>query len=153
VQLQQAWTAVERIMSLELGKVGLSHIKAFALWVCQDYKGPLTPTELARVLSRESNSIVQLLARMEKEGLVTRIPKRKGHPFTEIQITDKGRGALRPAIEVIRTLSANVLSALSDEELKQWQALLRKVQLKALQEMRLELAPLPAAFCGNTKTK
>ncbi len=146
VHFRQAWNAAYRLTELELAKTGLTPIKTYVLWVCRDYDGPLTPAEISRLLSRESNSVVQLLARMEKEGLISRIPKRKGHPFTEVQITEKGRELLHPATKVVRTLSAKVLSCLSDEELKQWQDLLRKIQQKALEEMRLELAPAPAAL-------
>jgi len=146
VQFRQAFTAASRLTELKLAKVGLTPIKAYVLWVCRDYEGPLTPAEISRLLFRESNSVVQLLARMEKEGLISRIPKRKGHPFTEVHITDKGKEALRPATKEVMALSANVLSSLSDEELKQWQKLLRKIQQKALEEMHLELVPVPAAL-------
>ena len=146
VHFRQAWNATNRLTELELAKVGLTPIKAYVLWVCRDYNAPLTPAEISRLLFRESNSVVQLLARMEKEGLISRIPKRKGHPFTEVQITAKGKEVLRPATKAVRALSANVLSSLSDEELKQWQELLRKIQRKALEEMHLELAPVPAAL-------
>jgi len=146
VHFRQAWNAASRLTEVELAKTGLTSIKAYVLWVCRDYDAPLTPAEISRLLSRESNSVVQLLARMEKDGLISRIPKRKGHPFTEVQITDKGREALRPATKVVRALSAKVLSSLSDEELQQWQGLLRKIQQKALEEMHLELAPAPAAL-------
>ena len=146
VQFRQAWSAASRLTELELAKVGLTPIKAHVLWVCRDYNAPLTPAEISRLIFRESNSVVQLLARMEKEGLISRIPKRKGHPFTEVKITEKGKELLRPATKTVRAISEKVLSCLSDEELKQWQVLLRKIQKKSLEEMRVELVPVPAAL-------
>ena len=146
MQFRQAWTAVYRLSELELAKLGLTPIKVYVLWVCRDYDGPLTPAELSRLVFRESNSIVQLLARMEKEGLISRIPKRKGHPFTEIHITAKGKELVEPAIKLTRVLSTNILSSLSPQELNQFQKLLQKVQQKALAEMWVELKPAPAAL-------
>ena len=80
--LRQTWTAVNKMAEVKLAKVGLTPEKAAVLWLCRDYSGTLTPAEIARYLFRENQTIAGLLNRMESEGLVKRVPKRKGHPFT-----------------------------------------------------------------------
>jgi len=81
--LRQAWIAVSKAMEYRLAKVGLTPEKLAILWACRDYPGTLTPSELARLLFREAQTIVGALNRMEREGLIKRIPKRKGKPLSE----------------------------------------------------------------------
>ena len=47
---------------------------------------------------------------MEKQGLVQRIPKRKGHPFTEVKITAKGRRLLDAALPVFKSIVSDLIS-------------------------------------------
>ena len=89
--VSQTRTAMTRVTEKELAKIGLTPEKAKVLWLCNDYPPPLTPAEISRFLFRKSHSVAGLLDRMERDGLVRRVPKRKGHPFTEIQLTEKGR--------------------------------------------------------------
>jgi DNA-binding MarR family transcriptional regulator len=86
---------------------------------------------------------------MEKEGLVSRIPKRKGHPFTEVQITEKGKEVWYQGVKVAVAVVEDMMSALSAEELEQLQELLRKLRQKALGELRLELTPQPDWALGR----
>ena len=150
IQLRQTWSAVYRAMERELAKVGLTPIKTFVLWLCKDYRGTLSPVEISRLLFRESQTIAGLLARMERDGLVRRAPRRKGQPFTQVQITAKGEELLRPGKRVIMALGANILSSLSAEELEQFQELLRKVQQRALEQLGVELRPWPPALARRS---
>ncbi len=143
VRLRDTWTAVNKLAERELAKVGLTPMKTYILWVCLDYPGPLIPAEISRLFFRESHTIVGLLARMEKEGLVTRVPKRKGHPFTEIQITAKGEKLWHQGAKMTLALREKICSVLSREELEQLEGLLRKLQINVLEEMHLELKPPP----------
>lgn len=148
VLLSQTWSTLYKAAERQLAKVGLTPEKIEALWVCRDHPGPLTPAELSRALFRESQTIAGLLTRMEREGLVRRVPKRKGHPFTEVQITARGEELCRPGIEVGTALIARIMSALSAEELEQLQKLLRKLRQNALEEVDMELLP-PPSYAGG----
>jgi DNA-binding MarR family transcriptional regulator len=83
---------------------------------------------------------------MEKEGLVTRVPKRKGHPFTEVKITPKGEKLAGPGIEVYKGLIKGLSSGLSVDEQKKLQNLLKTLRQKMLDEMHMELDKQPAAY-------
>ena len=74
------------------------------------------------------------------------MPKRTERSFTEVQLTAKGEELLRSGEEVIRALSVKLLSCLSEEELKQFQKLLRKVEQKAREELSAEVTPAPPAL-------
>jgi DNA-binding MarR family transcriptional regulator len=143
VQLRQTSSAIYKLAERKLAKIGLTPIKVYVLWLCREYDGPLTPAEISRSLFRESQTIAGLLARMEKEGLVRRIPKRKGHPFTEVQITEKGKEAWYKGVKVAMAVAEDTMSTLQAEELEQFQELLRKLRQKALGELREELMPQP----------
>ena len=144
--LRQTWIAVNKAAEVKLAKVSLTPEKAAVLWACKDYPGTLTPAEIARLVFRENQTIAGLLNRMEKEGLVTRVPKRKGHPFTEVKITSKGEKLAGPGIEIYKGLIKGLASGLSVDEQKQLQKLLKTLRQKMLDEMHMELDKGPSAF-------
>jgi len=147
--LRRTSYAIHRIADRHLNEMHLTAEQVHALWLCRDYRGLVTPAELSRLLFRESQTIAGLLARMERDGLVKRVPKQRGHPFTEVKITDKGEELCRAGLEKARTLIAELMSPLSTEELEQFKQLLRKLQQKAFEELRIELIPLPDYDCGE----
>lgn len=144
--LFQTFYAVRRVEERRLAKakVGLTHEKITVLRLATLYKSPLTPAEIARSLFRESQTIAGLLARMEKEGLVTRDLKRKGKPFTEVKATAKGEELCGPGLQVIIALIEELMSCLSTDELEQLQKLLAKIRQAAVDALYIELLPPPA---------
>lgn len=144
--LRQTWTAVNKVAEIKLARIGLTPEKAAVLWACRDYPGTLTPAEIARLVFREAQSIAGLLNRMEKEGLVKRIPKRKGRPFTEIRLTPKGEELCGPGVEIYKSLIQGLSSDLSADERQQLDNALRKLRQKMLNEMHLEVRQSPPAF-------
>lgn len=148
--LRQTWIAVNKAAELRLAKVGLTPEKAAVLWACKEYPGTLTPAEIARLVFRENQTIAGLLNRMEKEALVTRVPKRKGHPFTEVKMTSKGEKLCGPGIEILKGLIKELVADLSVEEQKQLQKTLKKMRQKMMDSMHMELDKGPSAFSGKT---
>ena len=147
--LRQTWIAVNKAAEVKLAKVGLTPEKVAVLWACKEYPGTLTPAEIARLVFRENQTIAGLLNRMEKEGLVTRVPKRKGHPFTEVKMTPKGEKLAGPGIEILGALIKSLTAEMPVEEQKQLQKSLRKLRQKMMDEMHMELDRGPSAFGGK----
>lgn len=141
--LSNTWRAIHRVLERGLVEVGITPEKAHVLWVCVQHPGVVTPAELGRILFRESESIAGLLGRMQREGLVTRVPKRKGHPFTEVRITAKGEELIHSATTLWASLAEGVISPLSEEEVEQLSTLLRKLLNNAIEELNIELKPWP----------
>lgn len=139
--LSQTWPSMYRVAEQELPKSGLSPEQIKVLWLCTEYPPPLKPAEISRYLFRKSHSVAGLLDRMERDGLIRRVPKRKGQPYTEIQITDKGRELIEPAKDMSIRLIADLMSPLSNDELEQLQGLLRKLREHALERLHMELRP------------
>jgi len=149
VLLGQAWQAMYNTLESKLAKTDLTPQQAYVLWFCKYYPGPLTPAEIARMLFRKSQSVAGLLARMEREGLVKRVPKRKGHPFTEVQITAEGEKRLRDGRKVLLAATERFMSSLSEEEDEQLRKLLRKVRKNGLKELRQDIMPAPGFALGE----
>ena len=143
--LRQTWTAVNKVAEVKLAKVRLTPEKAAVLWACRDFPGTLTPAEVARLLFRENQTIAGLLNRMEKDGLVKRIPKRKGHPFTEIKLTPKGEKACDPGIEAYKEVITGLFSDMGEAEQKQLRKTLKTLRDKMAQELHIE-AETPRAY-------
>ena len=150
--LRQTWIAVNKAAELKLAKVGLTPEKVAVLWALREYPGTLTPAEIARLVFRENQTIAGLLNRMEKEGLVTRVPKRKGHPFTEVKVTPKGEKVSGPGIEILSALIKGLAADMPVEEQKQLQKSLKKLRQKMMDEMHMELDKGPSAFAGKPIT-
>jgi DNA-binding MarR family transcriptional regulator len=142
-QLRHTWIAVNKVAEIRLGEIGATPESIAVLWACRDFPGPLRPAEIARLVFRAPHTVAGLLKRMEKEGLVVRIPKKQGHPYTEVKLTRKGKKACAPAIEVLKDVIAETMSVMSEEELEQLGKLTRPLQLKALEMLDMKLQKSP----------
>ena len=130
--IRQTWAALNKATELRLARIGLTPEKTAVLWACRDYPGSLTPAEISRMLFRENQTIAGLLNRMEREGLVKRIPKRKGQPFTEIRLTERGEEMCGPGVEIMKQMIASVVGDMPRERQAQLQELLRELRDRAL---------------------
>ena len=143
--LRQTWIAVNKAAETKFAKLALTPEKAAVLWACRDYPGVVTPAEISRLVFREAQSIAGLLNRMEQEGLIKRIPKRKGRPFTEIRLTEKGEKLCSPSIEIYKSLIHELTSDMSSQKREDLHKTLVQLRQKLVDELHLELAP-PSAF-------
>ena len=142
-QLRHTWIAMNKVVEIRLGEIKATPESIAILWACRDFPGPLRPAEIARLVFRAPHTVAGLLKRMEREGLVVRIPKKPGHQFTEVKLTDKGKRACAPAIEILKDVIAETMSVMSEEELKQLEELIRPLQLKALDMLNAKLKQSP----------
>jgi len=142
VLLRQVWSAMQKVAERKLAKSGLTPEQVDVLWICRDHPAPLIPAEIARLIFREEQTVTGLLNRMEREGLLKRVPKRKGQPFTEIKITANGVEAAGTAIEVARALIREIMSSLSATEHEELQRMLRVLQGKMAELLGIELTPV-----------
>jgi len=142
-QLRHTWIAMNKVAETRLGEIGATPESIAILWACRDFPGPLRPAEIARLVFRAPHTIAGLLKRMEKEGLVIRIPKKPGHPYTEVKLTAKGKKACAPAIEILKDVIAETMSVMSEEELEKLGELIRPLQLRALEMLNTSLKQSP----------
>jgi DNA-binding MarR family transcriptional regulator len=86
-----------------------------------------------------------MLQRLEKEGLVERIPKAPGHPLTEVKLTPKGEEACSTRVEILKDAIADVMSVLSEEQLVELLEVTRILQLRAVDMLQMRLKPSPGS--------
>lgn len=141
--LSQTRAAMYKVEERQMAKIGLTPEQVQVLKLSGEYPIPLTPAEISRSLFRESQTIAGLISRMERNGLVRRVPKQKGRPFTEVKLTVKGDEARPAAVNSADTVVARLMSCLSAEEHQQLQNLLRKLREHALEELHMELSQPP----------
>ena len=139
--LRQTWLAMDRAAEVRLAKVGLTPEKAAVLWICRDYPGLTTIAEIARLLSRQSQSVVGLVNRMEEESFVTRSPKQKGRPFTEVKLTEKGERACTAGMAVLKVLITETEPLLSMEDREQFHRYLTALREHSADHVQWELTP------------
>jgi len=142
-QLRHTWIAMSKVAEARLLEVDSTPETVGVLWACRDYPGPLRPAELARLVFRAPHTIAAMLNRLEKQGLIERIPKAPGHPFTEVKLTRKGEKACSPRIEILKDVIAETMSVLSEGELVQLMEVTRELQLRALDMLKMKLKASP----------
>jgi DNA-binding MarR family transcriptional regulator len=101
----------------------------------------LRPTELYRWLMISSGGLTARLGRLEKAGLVERLPDPNDARSTLVQLTAAGRKVAENAFREDMAFENQVLEALTDEEAANLESLLRK--LASSREVRTA-APEPA---------
>ena len=141
--LRQTWAALNKAAETRLAKAHLTPEKVAVLWACRDYPGTVTPAELSRLVFRENQTVAGLLNRMEKEGLVKRVPKRKGHPFTEVKLTAKGEKACGPGIQVMKGVVKDLVATMPQNKQEQLQKLLLELRDRALDDLHMEPSRVP----------
>ncbi len=133
--LRQAWTAANKVSEIKLAKASITPEKLSVLWACKNYPPPLIPAEISRLTTRENQTIAGLLNRMENEGLIKRTPKRRGQPYTEIKMTNKGTKLVDPGMKIQLDVISRFMADFTKEEHEQFQKLLKKVRDRAADEL------------------
>jgi DNA-binding MarR family transcriptional regulator len=84
-----------------------------------------TPTEISRLIIRDSQTISEILNRMEKDKLINRIKDTTNNKRKIISLTEKGRQAYYLSLN--RESIHSIMSCLSIEEQKQFTSCLAKL--------------------------
>ncbi|MCX6011978.1 MAG: helix-turn-helix domain-containing protein, partial [Chloroflexi bacterium] len=74
VLLHRTSYAMRRAREYELKEAGVSGIQATVLILIKSAEKPLTIGDITKALFREPHTVSGLLSRMEKQGLIKRVP-------------------------------------------------------------------------------
>jgi DNA-binding MarR family transcriptional regulator len=99
-----------------------------------------SPGKLARVMELSSGAMTNRLDRLEEAGLVRRLPDPNDRRGIQVELTDEGRRVYEDSVGVQARKEALVAAALTDEEKKQLNALLRRLMVEF---ERMEGGPPP----------
>lgn len=87
----------------------------------------LTPTELARLRMMTSGGMTAALDRLERKGLIERVPNPADRRGSLVRLTETGRDIVDAAMTRHVAVEQQLLSGLDDDEQAQLIALLRKL--------------------------
>ena len=136
VLLRHTTDALARAREKELRKVGISRIQAAVLFILDTLTPPAIPAAISRRLVRKAHTTSELLNRMAKKGLVTKVKDLERKNQVRIAMTEKGREAYRQSREM--AVMGRTLSCLSPSERDELKSYLTRLRDKALEELGVE---------------
>ena len=114
--LHQTYNLVLKCEDQVFAKHGLTTEQHAVLLAIKYIDDPVTPTDVARWLDRNTNSISLIVERMVKAGLVRRIRDLRDRRSVRLVITSNGKEILDRATVAGWELVQEILSRLSEEE-------------------------------------
>lgn len=115
-----------RIGDARLRELGLATAQLPVLSMLRNGE-QLSQTELAKAAKVEQPTMAQLLARMERDGLIRREPDPRDRRSSLVSLTDAARERLPAGRQVLREGNAEMTRGLSEEEVATLVGLLRRV--------------------------
>lgn len=106
--------------------LGLATAQIPVLATLKDH-GPLTQTEMARLIKIEQPTMAQLLTRMERDGLVRRTPDPKDKRSSLVSLTPSALKVLPQARAILVEGSNIALRGFTDREIATLSRLLKRV--------------------------
>ena len=118
----------EGLASAGVGDVKPAYLGAlFALWK----EDGLKVVELGRRSGLETSSMTGLIDRMERDGLLERRDDASDRRVQRINLTDKGREVMTPALDAVDQILATVFDGVPEEDLSKTTDVLKRVLANA----------------------
>jgi len=134
ILLQQAWQTMQKARDKELARCNVSlkqsHI-LFLITAIASTGRPVTAGEITRWTLLEKHTVFERLKRMERSGLIRRVPGGEERKAMELVLTAAGKQALESAAR--RDSVTIMLSALSPQERQQLKVISRKLRDAAVE--------------------
>jgi len=119
----------------ELVHLGITPAQAGVLHFTQMLKAPCTIIQLRQLMGRSNSSMVGIINRMERDGLIKRQVDRQNKKYTRIFLTSKGKTLYEKAVKLSTFIT--IISNLPEEDkrkLKLYLSTLSKAARKVLEE-------------------
>ena len=136
IAIRRANEITYKAISEAIRKHGCSREQFEVLWACELSARPVTPAELSRWTFRQPHSVVGLLNRMEKLGLIERRRNDSGPKRTLVSPTQKGREILNVAHPAMIRVVNQIGQQFPENEMLQVTLFLRRVHDAALKELK-----------------
>jgi len=133
--LHQTYNMVLKCEDQVFGKHGLTTEQHAVLLAIKYIDDPVTPTEVARWLDRNTNSVSLIVERMVKAGLVRRIRDLRDRRSVRLVINSSGKDILDRATVAGWELVQEILSRLSEEDMRALIRLLETVREEAFEHL------------------
>ena len=127
---------IAKLRRLELAKYNIQPVQAYILFILHALGGETSPTELARYAYENKSAISDILIRMEKQGLITKIKKINNGGRVKVKLTEKGMKALKLSSE--REFLKKVMSGLTPGKTEQLESCLEVIRDNAINQLDIQ---------------
>ena len=140
---------MRRMVELALQRHDLSPSQFHLLGALKSGGGVLSTGDIARIMLRASQTVTGLVDRLEAQGLVERELDRHDRRKANVRITRAGERRLTLALPTANDLAESIVAPLTDEELRDFEAKLRKLLANAWQKLAAGQEQAPDARRGR----
>jgi MarR family transcriptional regulator, organic hydroperoxide resistance regulator len=134
--LAHTYRLMGRLWNKELSGYDFSREQALDLMIIKCLGDNATPYRISRFQAQEHNTVSDIIHRMEKQGLVTKIRESRGKSRVKVKLTDLGERAYSQSLR--RDILYRIMSILSEKELEQLSSVLSKLRDEILKEFEKE---------------
>jgi len=131
----QTYNLVLKCEDAVFAKVGLTTQQHAVLMAIKYIQNPVTPSDVAHWLDRNTNSISLIVDRMEKQGLVKRVRDLRDRRSLRLVMTRKGKESFDQATMIGWVLIQEILSGLTAEDLVTLSDLMERIRGKAFEHI------------------
>jgi DNA-binding MarR family transcriptional regulator len=143
--IQGAWSLLQlttdstvKCAEAAFAKIKLTPQQFSVLAAIKNIGDPVLPTDVAKWLDRNTNTITLIIDRMEKDSMVERIRDLKDRRALRLVITARGQKLYDQAVKPSRELPKIILSVLTADELKTLIQTLEKIRQKTFEYRKVE---------------
>lgn len=129
----QTYNLLYRCEEVMFSKVGLTPQKYMVLMAIRLIEEPVTVSDVAQWLDRNTNSVSLIVDRMKKDGLVARTRSLGDRRTVRLSLTQKGKEKLDEANIPGWDLVQEMMSPLSEKDLNTFAGLLETIREKAFE--------------------
>ena len=124
----------------ELSKHGISPGQSSVMWAINQLNNKANNKDISRYIFRKRHSTYEMIARMEKQGLVEKVREDTGSKSDRVGLTPKGEEVWKNSRK--EGFIPKIFSVLTEKECKQLHHCLAKLQNETIKHLSIEAAPL-----------
>jgi DNA-binding MarR family transcriptional regulator len=132
-----------RAREKELQRYQLTPEQAHILYIVQVLNKRATLAEISRTIHREPCTVSATVERMQRAGLLKKIPHPRNKNWIRVKLTKKGEAAFE--LTVKRGPIHRIFRSLDEDQRGQFQQILEKILIKARAELGLDRDNLPSS--------
>ena len=134
--LHRSFGATVKVRQKELDQFGITVTQSAVLRTVVRLGQQATPTEIAKQLFLESNTISEQLTRMETNGLVKKVKDLNRKNLVRIEVTQKGHGLSSKTLN--RESIDYIKSVLTEDEKTELWSTLTKLRGRAMEKLAIK---------------
>lgn len=116
VRLRHINLLMTKVRRNELTHLGTTPQQIGVMRFMQKFQTPCTIIQLREAMQRSNSSLVAIINRLERKGLIERHPDSKNKNYTRVLVTEKGKELYRRAVDL--NAFKIIVSSLHGEDIK-----------------------------------